>query len=160
MRLCVFGDFVDCPNKLSQEILFRLLKESFDHCKKRMASLTLTRSPGLRRFREKQMLVILIFILFGDSFKFGQILGLNKYNWMQGHFADTGLPAQFTTTIYYLTGHTRTGRIVAIAVPPLLFTIYEFTQAQWADTVDIACYFIGSLAAMVSICIYKQIAKS
>ena len=55
----------------------------------------------VRRFLEKQMFVILIFIVFGDSLKLGQILGLH-YTWMAGHFADMGLPAQCTTALFYI----------------------------------------------------------
>jgi len=59
----------------------------------------------LKRYSEWQMLIILIFILFGDLFKWGHLFRLTQYNWIQGHFSDIGLTAQFTTAIFYLRGH-------------------------------------------------------
>lgn len=109
-----------------------------------------------RRFAERQMFVILVFILFGDSFKYGNLLGLTRYNWIQGHFADIGLPAQFTTVLYYILGHTRLGPIVAFLVPPLAFTLFELTQYPNSDPVDILCYFSGSVAAILSLFIHRR----
>lgn len=107
-----------------------------------------------RRFCEKQMLVILIFILLGDSFKYGHLLGLSRYNWIQGHFADIGLPAQCTTALYHLFGHTRLGRFVAAVLPPVAFILYEFWQIPNADPADVVCYAAGSAAASISISLF------
>jgi hypothetical protein len=109
----------------------------------------------LKRFMELQMLLILIIILFGDSFKFGNMFGLTSYNWIQGHFSDLGLTAQFTTAFYYLYGHKSIGPYFAVIIPPILFTLYELWQYPNTDPADIVCYCIGSLAALTSIRIYK-----
>ena len=111
----------------------------------------------LKRFMELQMLLILIFIFFGDSFKFGNMFGLTRYNWIQGHFSDLGLTAQFTTAIYYLWGHKSIGPYIALIIPPILFTLYELWQYPKTDPVDIVCYCIGSLFALATIKIYKFI---
>jgi len=105
------------------------------------------------------MLVILIFILFGDSFKYGQILGLNRYNWIQGHFSDIGLTAQFTTALYYIYGHKQSIIFPIVILPPFSFTLYELTQYPNSDPIDIACYFLGSMIAIFSLIIYKHITK-
>jgi len=109
----------------------------------------------LKRFCEKQMLVILILILFGDFFKYGQIFGVNAYNWIAGHFADIGLTAQCTTALYYVFGHKRWGVSSAILIPPALFCMYELAQYPSSDPADIACYFSGSIVAMLSIQAYR-----
>ena len=110
----------------------------------------------LKRFIEIQALLILIFILFGDSFKYGNMFGITQYNWIQGHFADIGLTAQFTTFFYYLYGHKRFGPYMSISLPPLLFTLYEFMQYPNTDPIDIVCYFFGSIAALISISLFKN----
>ena len=109
----------------------------------------------LKRFIEIQALLILIFILFGDSFKFGNLFGITQYNWIQGHFADIGLTAQFTTFFYYLYGHKRFGPHLSISLPPSLFALYECMQYPNTDPIDIVCYFVGSIAALTSITIFK-----
>ncbi len=104
-----------------------------------------------KRICEKQMLIILIFILLGDSFKYSHLLGLSRYNWIQGHFADIGLPAQCMTALYHLFGHMRLGRFVAVLLPPVAFILYEFWQIPNADPADVVCYMAGSAAASISI---------
>ena len=109
----------------------------------------------LKRYCEKQMLVILLFILFGDFFKWGNLLGITKYNWIQGHFSDIGLTAQFTTVIYYLVGYKRGGNYISFFLPVLAFTIYELIQFPNTDPIDISCYTFGSFIALLSILMYK-----
>jgi hypothetical protein len=124
--------------------------------KKIISQLGKTYLPNkLKRFIEIQALVILIFILFGDSFKFGHLFGITGYTWIQGHFSDLGLTAQFTTFFYYLYSHRPFGVYLAVSLPPILFTLYELWQYPNTDPIDIACYIIGSLAAFTSITIYK-----
>ncbi|HUS86331.1 MAG TPA: hypothetical protein VMW76_03740 [Bacteroidales bacterium] len=101
------------------------------------------------------MLVILIFILFGDSFKWGDLFGITKYNWIQGHFSDIGLTAQFTTVIYYLSGHKPWGKYISTLLPILAFTFFELIQYPKTDPIDIFCYFLGSFSALLSILLYK-----
>lgn len=108
-----------------------------------------------RRYCEKQMLVILIFLLFGDSFKWGNLFGITEYNWIQGHFSDIGLSAQFTTAIYYLSGHKSWGKYISTFVPIVALTSFELLQYPKTDPVDIFCYFLGSFAAISSILLYK-----
>lgn len=115
---------------------------------------TETERRKAKRFCEKQMLVILILILFGDSFKYGHLLGLTRYNWIQGHFADIGLPAQCTTALYHLFGHVRLGRFAAALLPPAAFILYEFWQIPDADPADVVCYMAGSVAASISISLF------
>jgi hypothetical protein len=107
----------------------------------------------VRRFLEKQMFVILIFIVFGDSLKLGQVLGLH-YTWMAGHFADMGLPAQCTTALYYIFGRVRLGRFIAALLPPVLFILYEYSQLPNADPADVASYCVGSAVASLSIFLF------
>jgi hypothetical protein len=111
--------------------------------------------PRLKRFAEKQMLVILIFILFGDTFKFLPIRTVDPFSWIAGHFADIGLTAQLSTMLYYLVEHKKRGFLVAALLPPVLFSLYEFMQYPDSDPVDIACYFFGSFIALISISAYK-----
>ena len=87
------------------------------------------------------------------------MFGITQYNWIQGHFADIGLTAQFTTFIYYLYGHKRFGLHVSISLPPLLFTLYECMQYPNSDPIDIVCYFFGSIAALMSITFFKYRTK-
>lgn len=103
------------------------------------------------------MLVILLIILFGDFFKFGNLFGLTRYNWIQGHFSDLGLTAQVSTAIYYLWGHRRFGWLVSTLVPPVLFTLYELWQVPNHDLVDIVCYFLGSIVAVILIVLHKRV---
>jgi len=109
----------------------------------------------LRKYCERQMLIILLFILFGDLFKWGDLFGITKYNWIQGHFSDIGLTAQFTTVIYYLVGYKRGGKYISFLLPLLAFTIYELIQYPNTDPMDILCYSIGSFVALLSILLYK-----
>lgn len=109
----------------------------------------------LKHHCERQMLIVLLFILFGDSFKWGNLFGITEYNWIQGHFADIGLTAQFTTAAYYLFGHKRTSVPLVLLLPPLAFTSYELMQFPHTDYVDVACYFGGSAVALCSIIIYQ-----
>lgn len=111
----------------------------------------------LKRYCERQMLIILLFILFGDSFKFGRMLGITEYNWIQGHFADIGLTAQFTTAMYYLFGHKRKSLPFVLLLPPIAFTFYECMQYPRMDYVDIACYFGGSAIALCSVTLFRLI---
>lgn len=110
----------------------------------------------LKRYCERQMLVILLFILFGDLFKWGNLFGITQYNWAQGHFSDIGLTAQFTTVIYYVAGHKQEGKYFSFFLPPLVFTGYELIQYPRTDLMDIVCYTFGSLIALLSILLYKN----
>ena len=38
---------------------------------------------SLKRYCHWQMLIILLFILFGDSFKWSELLGITGHNWIQ-----------------------------------------------------------------------------
>ena len=109
----------------------------------------------LKRYCEWQMLVILIFILFGDSFKWGDLFGITKYNWIQGHFSDIGLTAQFTTVIYYVSGHKPWGKYISTFLPIVAFAFFELIQYPNTDLIDIFCYVIGSFIALLSILLYK-----
>ena len=109
----------------------------------------------LKRYCEKQMFVILIFILFGDSFKWGDLFGITKYNWIQGHFSDIGLTAQFTTVIYYMLGHKPSGKYISTFLPIIAFTLFELIQYPNTDPIDIFCYFLGTFLALLSILLYK-----
>ena len=109
-----------------------------------------------KRYGERQMLIILIFIFFGDAFKWGGLFGISEYNWIQGHFSDIGLTAQFTTAIYYLKGHIKKSLYFALFIPPLLFSLYEVFQYPHIDPVDIICYFSGSGIALLSLIGYKR----
>ncbi|MBN1846215.1 MAG: hypothetical protein JW810_11065 [Sedimentisphaerales bacterium] len=99
------------------------------------------------------MLIILLFIFFGDAFKWGDLFNITQYNWIQGHFSDIGLTAQCTTALYYLFGHRSRSIPFAFALPPLAFTCYEIMQYPHTDYVDIACYVAGSAMALGSIAI-------
>ncbi|MBN2028900.1 hypothetical protein JW824_01535 [bacterium] len=110
----------------------------------------------LKRYSEWQMLIILIFILFGDLFKWGHLFRVTQYNWIQGHFSDIGLTAQFTTAIFYLRGHKEKGSYYAFFFPPFFFTLYEMTQYPNSDPVDILCYFLGSGIALMSLKVYQN----
>lgn len=109
----------------------------------------------LKHYCEWQMLIVLLFILFGDSFKWGGLFGISEYNWIQGHFADIGLTAQFTTAMYYLFGHNRKSIPFVLLLPPVAFTFYEFVQFPRTDYADIACYFGGSATALCSVSLYR-----
>jgi len=109
----------------------------------------------LKRYCEWQMLIILLFIFFGDSFKWGGIIGITEYNWIQGHFADIGLTAQCTTAMYYLLGYKYKSIPFVLLLPPVAFTFYEFMQFPSTDYVDIACYFVGSAIALCSVSLYR-----
>lgn len=111
----------------------------------------------LKHYCEWQMLIILLFIFFGDSFKFGRLLGITEYNWIQGHFADIGLTAQCTTALYYLFGHTRKSLPFVLLLPPIAFTFYEGMQYPRTDYVDIICYFGGSAMALCSVTLFRFI---
>ena len=111
----------------------------------------------LKHYCEWQMLILILFIFFGDSFKFGRLLGVTEYNWIQGHFADIGLTAQCTTALYYLFGHKRKSLPFVLLLPPIAFTFYEFMQYPHMDTVDIACYFGGSTVALCSVTLFRFI---
>ena len=111
---------------------------------------------GLRHYCEWQMLVILLFILFGDSFKFGRLLGITEYNWIQGHFADIGLTAQCSTAMYYLFGNKRKSIPPILLFPPAVFSLYELSQFPYHDYTDIICYFAGSAIALSSVSLYKH----
>jgi hypothetical protein len=111
--------------------------------------------PGkLKHYCEWQMMIILLFILFGDSFKWGGLVGITEYNWIQGHFADIGLTAQFTTAMYYLFGHKKKSIPFVLLLPPAAFTFYELMQFPRTDSADIACYFAGSAIALCSVSLY------
>jgi hypothetical protein len=109
----------------------------------------------LKHYCEWQMLIILLFILFGDSFKWGGLIGITDYNWIQGHFADIGLTAQCTTAMYYLFGHKHKNIPFVLLLPPVAFTFYEFMQFPHTDYVDITCYFGGSAIALCTVSIYR-----
>ena len=110
----------------------------------------------LKRYCHWQMLIILLFILFGDSFKWGELLGITGHNWIQGHFADIGLTAQFTTAGYYMFGHKLASIPLVLLAPPAAFTCYEFMQFPRTDYADIACYFAGSAIALCSVSLYRR----
>ena len=110
----------------------------------------------LKRYCERQMLIILLFILFGDLFKWGGLFRITEYNWIQGHFADIGLPAQFTTAMYYLLGHKRRSIPLVLLLPPAAFTFYELMQFPRSDYIDVACYFAGSAIALCSLSLYRM----
>jgi hypothetical protein len=109
----------------------------------------------LKHYCEWQMFIIILFIFFGDSFKFSRLLGITEYNWIQGHFADIGLTAQFTTAMYYLFGHKRKSLPFVLLLPPIAFTFYECMQYPRTDYVDIACYVGGSAMALCSVTIFR-----
>jgi len=114
----------------------------------------------LRHYCEWQMLIILLFILFGDSFKFGRLLGITEYNWIQGHFSDIGLTAQCSTAMYYLFGNKRKSILPVLLLAPAAFTLYELSQFPNHDYIDIICYFAGSAIALSSVSLYKRRLRS
>jgi len=109
----------------------------------------------LKHYCEWQMLITLLLILFGDSFKWGGLFRITEYNWIQGHFSDIGLTAQFTTALYYLLGHRRQSIPFVLLLPPIAFTFYELIQYPRTDCVDIVCYFVGSSIALFSVSLYR-----
>ena len=137
----------------------RIMNFIWPNIKHFFLSLKIQLPVKLKRYCERQMLVILLFILFGDSFKWGNLFGITKYNWIQGHFSDIGLTAQFTTVIYYLLGHKLRGKYISIFLPVFAFTFFELNQYPDIDLVDILCYTLGSFIAFISIILYNYKVK-